>query len=62
MEYLNQFLRKPSHEDVADRLDIVSRLDRARKVFAEVESPAGLEKLSGTPGAEPIEAYCGSRD
>ncbi|HTV60930.1 MAG TPA: hypothetical protein VMH30_00015 [Verrucomicrobiae bacterium] len=62
VEYLNQFLRKPSHEDVADRLDIASRLERARKVLAEVESPAGLEKLSGTPGAEPIDAYCGSRD
>jgi len=60
VEYLNQFLRKPTHEDVADRMQIASRLDRARKTLAEAESPAYLRKLSGTLGAEPVEGYCGT--
>jgi phosphoenolpyruvate carboxykinase (diphosphate) len=57
VEYLNAFLRKQSHEDVAANLGIAGRLSRARKVFEEVESPAYLEKLSGTLGAEPVENY-----
>jgi hypothetical protein len=57
VEYLNAFLRKPSHEDVAVNLGIAERLTRARKMLEEVESRAYLEKLSGTLGAEPIEAY-----
>lgn len=57
VEYLNQFLRKPSHEDVAGSLKISERLTRTRKILEEVESPDYLDKLSGTLGAEPIEAY-----
>jgi hypothetical protein len=57
VEYLNAFLRKPSHEDVAVTLGVAERLTRARKMLEEVESPACLKKLSGTLGAEPIEAY-----
>ncbi len=57
VEYLNQFLRKPSHEDIAANLNIGDRLTHARKTLEEVESPAYLKKLSGTLGAEPIEAY-----
>jgi hypothetical protein len=57
VEYLNAFLRKPSHEDVAANLGVAERLTRARKMLEEVESPAYLEKLSGTIGAEPVEAY-----
>jgi hypothetical protein len=57
VEYLNQFLRKPSHEDVAENLGVGDRLNGARKFLAEIESPEYLEKLSGTLGAEPIEAY-----
>ena len=60
VEYLNQFLRKPNHEDVAETLDINNRLKRARKTLEEVESLAYLGKLSGTLGAEPIEAYLGT--
>jgi hypothetical protein len=60
VEYLNQFLRKPNHEDVAETLGITNRLTRARKTLEEVESPAYLGKLSGTLGAEPIEAYLGT--
>jgi hypothetical protein len=54
VEYLNQFLRKPSHEDVAENLAIADRLSRARKVLETVDSPDYLKKLSGTLGAEPI--------
>jgi phosphoenolpyruvate carboxykinase (diphosphate) len=57
VEYLNHFLRKPSHEDIAANLDIAGRLKRARKTLEEVESPDYLKRLSGTLGAEPIETY-----
>ncbi|HTA95104.1 MAG TPA: hypothetical protein VK769_03175, partial [Verrucomicrobiae bacterium] len=57
VEYLNQFLRKPSHEDIADSLKISERLARARKNLEGVESPDFLKNLSGALGAEPIEAY-----
>jgi hypothetical protein len=57
IEYLNHFLRKPSHEDVAANLGIAGRLAGARKILEEVEAPDYLKKLSGTLGAEPIEAY-----
>jgi len=57
VEYLNTFLRKPSHEDVAASLNIADRLAQARKTLETVESPAYLKQLSGTLGAEPMEAY-----
>jgi hypothetical protein len=57
VEYLNQFLRRPSHEDVAENLEVGNRLSRARKFLEEVESPEYLKKLSGMLGAEPVEAY-----
>lgn len=57
VDYLNGFLRKPSHEDIAVNLGIAERLTQARKTLEAVESPDYLKKLSGTLGAEPIEAY-----
>jgi hypothetical protein len=57
VDYLNQFLRKPSHTDVADELDIGGRLTGARKKLEEVESPDYLKKLVGTLGTDPIEKY-----
>ena len=57
VEYLNQFLRKASHVDVAEKLDIASRLTAARKTLAEVEAAAYLEQLTGTLGADPVESY-----
>jgi hypothetical protein len=56
-EYLNQFLRKPSHEDIAAQIGIAERLGRARKTLEMVESPAYLKQLVGTLGAEPVENY-----
>jgi hypothetical protein len=57
VEYLNAFLRRPSHADVAEDLGIADRLTRARKTLELVESPEYLQKLAGTLGAEPIENY-----
>ena len=57
VDYLAGFLRKPSHADVAENLGIGHRLMRARKLLEEIESPAYLEKLRGTLGAEPVENY-----
>ena len=59
VEYLNSFLRRPSHVDVSDQMGISDRLARARKTLEQVESPEYLKKLVGTLGAEPIEHYPG---
>ncbi|HZI33834.1 MAG TPA: hypothetical protein VFF11_15955, partial [Candidatus Binatia bacterium] len=56
-EYLNAFLRKPSHTDVAEEMRIADRLAAARNTLKTVESPDYLKKLVGTLGAEPIENY-----
>ena len=57
VEYLNSFLRRPSHADVANKMDIADRLTSARKMLEQVDSPEYLNKLEGTIGAEPIENY-----
>jgi hypothetical protein len=57
MDYLDKFLKRTSHADEAARLGVAAKLERAKKTLAEVESPDHLKKLSGTLGAEPVEAY-----
>jgi len=57
VEYLNNFLRRPSHEDVAEQMGIADRLTQARQTLAQVASPVYLQALAGTLGAEPIENY-----
>jgi hypothetical protein len=57
VDYLNSFLRRPSHTDVAITMGIADRLTRARQRLEEVESPEYLKKLAGTLGAEPIDHY-----
>jgi hypothetical protein len=57
VEYLNNFLRKPSHMDVAEELDVAGRLTAARKTLEQVESADYLQQLAGTLGAEPMENY-----
>jgi hypothetical protein len=57
VEYLNSFLRRPSHADVAEKMSIASRLTRARKTLEQVESAEYLKQLAGTLGAEPVENY-----
>jgi hypothetical protein len=57
VEYLNSFLRRPSHVDVAEKMGIANRLTDARKTLEHVDSPEYLKRLVGTLGAEPIENY-----
>jgi hypothetical protein len=57
VEYLDKFLKRASHAEEAQRLGIAGRLTDARKMLAEVEAANYWEKLSGTLGAEPMEAY-----
>jgi phosphoenolpyruvate carboxykinase (diphosphate) len=57
IDYLNKFLKRPSHADEAERLGITKRLAQAKKTAEQVDSPAYLDSLRGTIGAEPIEPY-----
>ncbi|MFO1478173.1 MAG: hypothetical protein U1F98_16180 [Verrucomicrobiota bacterium] len=59
VDYLEKFLKRPSHADEAERLGIAARLTRARSRLFQAGSPAYPESLRGTLGAEPIEPYCG---
>jgi hypothetical protein len=55
--YLERFLKRPGYADEAARLGIAGRLQRAKNTLAAVDSAKHLESLSGTIGAEPIEAW-----
>ncbi len=55
--YLDAFLHKESHEDVAERLDISSRLVSAKEKLAFVQSKDYLTSLQGTIGADPLSEY-----
>lgn len=57
VDHLDKFLKRASHADEAVRLGIAGRLSRAKKTLEEVDSPAYVEKLRGTLGAEPIEVH-----
>ncbi|HEX9046881.1 MAG TPA: hypothetical protein VF988_07625 [Verrucomicrobiae bacterium] len=57
VDYLNHFLRKPNHADVAEELKIGDRLTQARKTLEHVASPEYLKNLAGTLGAEPVENH-----
>jgi hypothetical protein len=57
VEYLDKFQKRPTHADEATRLGIATRLTNARNMLATVEAADYLGNLSGTLGAEPIEAY-----
>ncbi len=57
VDYLNRFLKKTIYADEAVRLGISARLAQARQTLEEAQAPAYLEKLRGTIGAEPIQAY-----
>jgi len=56
-EYLDKFLKRPSHTDEAARLNISGRLEGARQVLARIDSSEYLVGLQGTLGAEPLEGY-----
>jgi phosphoenolpyruvate carboxykinase (diphosphate) len=57
VEYLDKFIKRTSYADEAARLGIAGRLERAKKILEEVETPAYLRGLTGTLGAEPVESY-----
>jgi phosphoenolpyruvate carboxykinase (diphosphate) len=57
VEYLDKFLKRPSHADEAARLHISDRLCDARKKLSEVEGADYWKSLNGTLGAEPIGSY-----
>jgi hypothetical protein len=59
-DYLDKFLKRASHASEAERLDIADRLAGARQGLAEVEAVDYWQTLSGTLGAEPMEAYSAS--
>ncbi len=52
--YLDAFAIRASHHDVAEKLDIQSRLEKARAKLEWVSGSAYLQSLSGTIGADPM--------
>ena len=57
VSYLEEFLGRESHSDVAERLGISERFEKAQQQAKHVASDAYLESLSGTIGREEIEKY-----
>jgi hypothetical protein len=57
IDYLDKFLKLPSHSDESERLGILGRLTQARKTLDQVNAANYLDSLRGTIGAEPLEAY-----
>jgi hypothetical protein len=53
-QYLEDFLNRAGYEDMAEKLKISERLDQAKEELAFVSSPAYLDRLVGTLGADPI--------
>ena len=54
IDYLDRFLKKPNYAEEAARLHIAPRLGFAYKALEHAGSQAGLERLRGTIGAEPL--------
>jgi hypothetical protein len=54
---LQAFLQKDSHQDVAAELNIAGRLQKAQAMLAAIQSPAYLEQLKGTIGADLLGVY-----
>jgi hypothetical protein len=52
-----ELVERRSHDSEAERLGIVGLLAQARTKLNEVEAADYWRTLSGTLGAEPIEAY-----
>jgi hypothetical protein len=57
VHYLDRFSKRASHADEVARLGIPSRLAQARARLEQIESPAYLDALAGTLGAEPLDSY-----
>jgi hypothetical protein len=56
VEYLERFLKRPGHRDVAAELGVADRLTMARAEFQRVRRAEYIEELVGTIGADPIVA------
>lgn len=54
VSYLENFLAKAPYAEVAERLDIKSRLEKAKEQLAYYSSEAHLSNLVGTLGRQPI--------
>lgn len=54
VQYLESFLRKISHQDEAERLQIHERLQSAKIRLQEVQSPSYLEHLHESLGSDPV--------
>ncbi len=52
--YLEAFAARQSHQDLVQRMGILDRLEQARARLEWAESPAYLEGLQGTIGADPL--------
>jgi len=57
IRYLEQFLKRKSHADEAERLGIEARLTQAVKMFRDVDSDGYLKELRGTIGTQPISQF-----
>jgi hypothetical protein len=53
LAYLEKFLARPNYSEEAERLDIRTRIEKARAQLAAVNSPKYVERLKGTIGREP---------
>ena len=52
--YLEHFLTRPSHAEVARRLNVPARLRHAREQQEQARRPEYAESLRGTIGADPM--------
>ena len=57
--YLEAFLSKSGYSDEAERMGIPARLSHARATLDRVKSPAYIEHLQGSLGADPLCAAAG---
>jgi hypothetical protein len=55
--YLQAFIEKESHEDLAERLQISDKLIAAKAKLEQVRGDDYLRRLTGTIGADPLAAF-----
>jgi hypothetical protein len=56
-EYLDKFSKLDSHEDIAERLNITQRIEKAQQKLTQIKSDDYLRSLQGTIGADPLGEY-----
>jgi hypothetical protein len=56
VEYLQRFLERTGHREVATELDVAGRLERARRELDRVSADDYAAQLVGTIGADPMRA------